>query len=107
MAKCRINPARVLKIILNILLQDISYIISLYLDNLHTWNPNDPCFGWKKPCLEGFTFKNRGHVGSGYIQPSLSTATCTMLGQDMTGPNILQMYTLIHLFDHLISLALP
>ena len=36
-------------------------------DNLHTWNPNDFCFGWKKPCFGGFTFKNRGHFGSRYV----------------------------------------
>ena len=27
-------------------------------------NPNDPCFDWKRPCFEGLTFKNRGHLGS-------------------------------------------
>ena len=94
MAKCRINTARVLKIILTILLQDIFlYNITIFLDNLYTWNPNDPCFGRKHIFFEKFTFKNRGHVGSG---PSVSTATCTMFGHDMTGPNILQMYTLLH-----------
>ena len=25
---------------------------------------NDPCFGWKRLCFEGLTFKNRGHLGS-------------------------------------------
>ena len=34
---------------------------------LHTWNPNDPCFHWKRPCFGGLTFKNRGHLGSRYI----------------------------------------
>ena len=29
-----------------------------------TWNPNDPCFDWKRPCFGGLTFKNRGHLGS-------------------------------------------
>ena len=33
----------------------------------HTWNPNDPCFGWKRPCFGGLTLKNRGHLGSRYI----------------------------------------
>ena len=33
----------------------------------YTWNPNDPCFDWKKPCFGGLTFKNRGHLGSRYI----------------------------------------
>ena len=28
------------------------------------WNPNDPCFDWKRPCFVGLTFKNRGHLGS-------------------------------------------
>ena len=33
-----------------------------------TWNPNDPCFDWKRPCFGGLTFKNRGHLGSRYIK---------------------------------------
>ena len=34
--------------------------------NMITWNPNDPCFDLKRPCLGGggVTFKNRGHLGS-------------------------------------------
>ena len=28
--------------------------------HLPTWNPNDPCFGGKRPCSWGLTFKNRG-----------------------------------------------
>ena len=33
--------------------------------NIHTWNPNDPCFDWKRPFFGGgLTFKNRGHLGS-------------------------------------------
>ena len=34
---------------------------------IYTWNLNDPCFGWKRPCFGGLTFKNRGHLGSRYI----------------------------------------
>ena len=37
------------------------------LYDIYTWNPNDPCFDWKRPCFGGLTFKNRGHVGSRYI----------------------------------------
>ena len=33
----------------------------------YTWNPNDPCFDWKRPCFGGLTFKNRGHFCSRYI----------------------------------------
>lgn len=33
-----------------------------------TWNSSDPCFGRKGPCFKGFTFKNKGHLGSRYIQ---------------------------------------
>ena len=33
----------------------------------NTWNLNDPWFDWKRPCLEGFTFKNRGQLGSRYM----------------------------------------
>ena len=28
---------------------------------LHTWDPNDPCFNWKRPCFGGFNPQNRGH----------------------------------------------
>ena len=31
---------------------------------INAWNLNDPCFGWKRPCFWGLTFKNRGHLGS-------------------------------------------
>ena len=34
---------------------------------IYNWNPNDPCFAWKRPCFVGLTFKNTGHVGSRYI----------------------------------------
>ena len=34
---------------------------------IYTWNPNDPCFDWRRPCFGGLTFKNRGHCGSRYI----------------------------------------
>ena len=34
---------------------------------LYTWNPNDPCFAWKRPCSGGLTFKNRDYLGSRYI----------------------------------------
>ena len=39
---------------------------TMYVTPLHTWNPNDPCFDWKRPCFGGLTFKNRGHLGSRY-----------------------------------------
>ena len=35
--------------------------------NIYTWNPNEPCFDWKRPCFGGLTFKNRGHLGSRYV----------------------------------------
>ena len=31
------------------------------------WNPDDPCFDGKRPCLGGSTFKNGGHLGSRWI----------------------------------------
>ena len=34
----------------------------------HTWNPNDPCFDWKRPCFEGFNHQNRGQTGSRYME---------------------------------------
>ena len=42
------------------------HLVKLYniLYILYTWNPNDPCFDWKRPCFGGLTFENRGHLGS-------------------------------------------
>ena len=37
----------------------------LYIYILYTWNPNDPCFDWKKPCFGGvkaMKAKNRGQT---------------------------------------------
>ena len=34
---------------------------------IYTWNPNDPCFDWKGPYFGGLIFKNRGQLGSMYI----------------------------------------
>ena len=31
---------------------------------LHTWNSNDPCFGWKRPSFEGFNPQNKGQIHS-------------------------------------------
>ena len=39
-------------------------LVKMYM---HTRNPNDPCFDWKGPCFGGLTFKNRGHLGSRYM----------------------------------------
>ena len=44
----------------------ICMYINIYI-YIHTWNPNDPPFYWKRPCSGGVTFKNRGHLGSRYI----------------------------------------
>ena len=30
---------------------------------IYTWNPNDPCFDWKRPRFQ----KNRGQTGSRYV----------------------------------------
>ena len=32
-----------------------------------TWNPNDHCFDWKRPCFGGLKLQNRGQTGSRYI----------------------------------------
>ena len=40
---------------------------NVHMIYIYTWNPNDPSFGSKRPCFEGLTFKNRGHLGSRYI----------------------------------------
>ena len=39
--------------------------------HIHTWNPNDPSFDWKKPCFGGVKAKNRGQTGSRYILHTL------------------------------------
>ena len=31
-----------------------------------TWDPNDPCCDWKRPCFGGFKPQNRGQTGSRY-----------------------------------------
>ena len=46
----------------------------LYTYTVYTWNRNDPCFDWKRPCFGGLTFKNRGHLGSRYLDIFLSFA---------------------------------
>ncbi len=35
--------------------------------HLLTWNPNDTCFEWKRPCFGGLKHQNRGQTGSRYI----------------------------------------
>ena len=42
-----------------------------HIQGPYTWNPNDPCFDWKRPCFGGLTFKNRGQLGSRYIDTIL------------------------------------
>ena len=44
----------------------MQFDVEVYL-YIYTWNLNDPCFGWKRPCSGGLTFKNRGHLRSRYI----------------------------------------
>ena len=44
---------------------DATWVLDQWL--IYTWNPTDPCFGWKRPCFGGLTFKSRGHWGSRYI----------------------------------------
>ena len=39
-------------------------IRAIFVKNMCSWNPNDPCFAWKRPCFGGLTFKNRGYLGS-------------------------------------------
>ena len=39
----------------------LRYLMHNYI---HTWNPNDPCFDWKRPFFGVVIFKNRGHLGS-------------------------------------------
>ena len=34
---------------------------------IYTWNLNDPCFDWKRPCFGGLKPQNRGQTGSRYI----------------------------------------
>ena len=43
-----------------------SRMVWSFVDGI-TWNPNDPCFDWKRPCFEGFNHQNRGQTGSRYL----------------------------------------
>ena len=53
--------------LLNIYINEKIYIyIYIYLF-IYIYLEPDPCFGWKRPCFGGLTFKNRGHWGSRYI----------------------------------------
>ena len=35
----------------------VFWCISLYIHNTYTWNPNDTCFDWKRPCFRGVDLK--------------------------------------------------
>ena len=47
-----------------------------------TWNPNDHCFDWKRPCFGGFNHQNRGQRGSRqmsffcWLTPNYWCVTC-------------------------------
>ena len=41
------------------------------LEGIYTWNPNDRCFDWKRPCFGGLTLKNRNRLGSRYTYISV------------------------------------
>ena len=45
----------------------IYYILYVYINNICTWNSNDPCFDWKGPFSGGLKPKNRGQMGSRYV----------------------------------------
>ena len=48
----------------------------IWLSNICIRNPNDPCFGWKRPCFVALTFKNRGHwVPGSYSSKHLRSST--------------------------------
>ena len=36
-------------------------------DHVYSWNPNDHCFDWKRPCFGGWKPQNKGQTGSRYI----------------------------------------
>ena len=49
---------------------DIYSIYYIYIYKciyIYTWNPNDPCFDWKRPSFGGFNPENKGQTGSRYI----------------------------------------
>ena len=53
-----------IRVILNI--KSISFAGFLFKP-IYTWNPNDHCFDWKRPCFGGLKPNNRGQIGSRYI----------------------------------------
>ena len=42
-------------------------ILPSYMGIIYTWNPNDPCFDWKRPSFGGLKPQNRGQTGSRYF----------------------------------------
>ena len=38
--------------------------VHIFVICIRTWNPNDPCFDWKRHCFGGFNHQNRGQTGS-------------------------------------------
>ena len=38
----------------------IACSIYIYTNYIHTWNPNDPGFDYKRSCFGGFNHQNRG-----------------------------------------------
>ena len=48
-----------------------------------TWNPNDPCFDWKRLCFGGLKLKNRGQIGSRCLYPIGSTFPPTRMSKSL------------------------
>ena len=70
-----------------------------FIHPIYTWNPNDPCFDWKRPCFGGLTFKNRGHLGSRYIYIYDGRSKVLYSNFNLGGPQP------THLYDFSISLC--
>ena len=56
------------------------YIYIYYCTYTYTWNPNDPCFDWKRPCFGGMTFKNRGRLGSRHMYIHITSSGSGSVG---------------------------
>ena len=50
----------------------LTHIPQADFSTLPSWNPNDPCFDWKRPCFGAFNHQNRGQTGSRFIYQGLS-----------------------------------
>lgn len=60
-------------------------ITSNLAKHISTWNPNDRCFYWNRPCLGGLKPKNRAQRGSRHIYIYIHINICIYTKHSMHG----------------------